>query len=118
MKSGIAKKSLGFIIAVLMAAALLFPVQGFAQETDIPDNQIIAFARAQGQLEQIQVEYEPRIHAATDEAKQHALIQKANREMVQVVEDEGLSVEEFNTIATAIQTDPELRDRIDQELQQ
>jgi len=42
------------------------------------------------------------------------LQQASNEEMVQVVEDEGLSVSRFNQIAQAVQQDPELQQQFQQ----
>ncbi len=58
-----------------------------AEETDAESRQ---FDELMGQVQQIQEE--------------------ANQEMVEAVEDEGLSVERFNQIAQAIQQDPELQE--------
>jgi hypothetical protein len=43
--------------------------------------------------------------------------QRAQQQMIDAVEEAGLSVEEYNQIATLMSTDPELQERISSKLE-
>lgn len=83
-----------------------------ASSQDFSDEQLQQFADASEEIAQVSQKYTKQLQNADDEAKQKELREKANEEMVSVVEDSGMSVEEFNSIGQAIQQDPQLMKRV------
>lgn len=75
--------------------------------------EIRTFVSLQQDLEQIRAQFTERLHNAQDPDKAAQLQQDANLEMVEVVESSGISVETYNEIAMALQTDPQLRDQVE-----
>jgi hypothetical protein len=73
-------------------------------------NNLEAFAKAYTEVGQIHSSYEERIIQSADERKAEALQQEANQKMTQAVADHGLTIEDYNTIFKAIQTDPALKE--------
>lgn len=75
------------------------------------DGQIESFVTARADVQQLQQEYASKIQQAEQE-KARKLKQEAQQKMVSAVEDAGLDVKEFNTIARAAQNDEELAGKI------
>lgn len=75
------------------------------------DDQIESFTVARADLQQLQREYASKIQQA-DQEKASRLKKEAQQKMVSAVEDAGLDVQEFNTIARAAQNDQELAGKI------
>lgn len=88
---------------------------GEAPAVDVSDAEIAAFASAMGEVQQIGQEWTQRMQEAEGEQEVAEMRQQAQEEMVGAIESEGLSVEEYNEIATAAQQDQELAQRIQQE---
>jgi Domain of unknown function (DUF4168) len=60
-------------------------------------------------------QWRPQIQAAPSEADKQQMAEQANQEMrAAVAGTEGITVEEYQAIAQAAQTDPQLMARIDQ----
>lgn len=78
---------------------------------DIDQGQIESFATARADVQKLQQEYASKIQQA-DQEEAAELKQKAQQEMTTAVEDAGLDVQEFNTIARAAQNDQELAEKI------
>ena len=78
---------------------------------DFDQSQIESFVDARADVQQLQQEYASKIQQA-DQEKAGQLKQEAQQKMVSAVEDAGLDVQEFNTIARAAQNDQELAEKI------
>jgi len=87
--------------------------QAEPMETDFSDEKIEKFARAYMQIQEIQQEYSEALGEMTDEQEAQELQEKYTQQMVDVVRDEGLSVEDYNQIGQAMNTDDELRQEIE-----
>lgn len=85
-----------------------------APETDFNDQELEKFVNAQKGINDVRDEYMEKIESADDQAKAQELQQEANDEMVQVIEGEDMEIETYNSIATAYNSDPETRERIDE----
>jgi Spy/CpxP family protein refolding chaperone len=82
----------------------------------------------QGRLEQfvdaliavqsIQDDYRNRLTPAMDESSTRELEAAAREEMMQAVTQTGLEIDEFNQIAIAMQTDQDLRARVEQRVRE
>jgi len=120
-------RNLKLFTTALFAAALAFSTTGMAQQqppqqqppqdVDFSDVELQSFAEARSAITEIQQDYSQRLQNADDPEKANSLQQEANEEMIDAVEETGLDVESFNTIAMAIQNDPELQQKL-QEIEQ
>jgi len=110
---------------VLSAAWLFLPPAASAQnqlqagpqgESPAPafsDQKLSAAAAAVGQVASIRQSYEKRISEASPSDKQR-LSDEAYDALEKAVTDQGLSVDEYNTILKAAQNDPATRQRLAQ----
>ena len=85
-----------------------------APKTDFNDQELEKFVNAQEGIGEVRDEYMEKIESADDQAKAQKLQQEANDEMVKVIEGEEMEIETYNSIATAYNSDPETRERIDE----
>ncbi|MFN2361780.1 MAG: DUF4168 domain-containing protein [Marinobacter sp.] len=85
-----------------------------APQTDFNDQELKSFVNAQKGINEIRDEYMEKIESADDQAKAQELQQEANDEMVKVIEGEDMEIETYNSIATAYNSDPETRERVDE----
>ncbi|RLK50340.1 uncharacterized protein DUF4168 [Alkalispirillum mobile] len=83
-----------------------------APEHDFDDDSLEQFADAYIDITEIQEDYTQRLEGTEDPDEARNLQQEANDEMVDAIENHGLSVPEYSEIATALDTDPELRDEL------
>lgn len=81
--------------------------------TNFSDSEIEKFVAAQDDLETIRQEYSGKLEGTEDPDKAAELQQEASEKMVTVVQDEGLDVETYSNIALAVQSDPELREKVE-----
>lgn len=79
---------------------------------DFSDGDLQKFAAVQGDLEGIRSEYSGKLETTEDPDKAAQLQQEASQKMVQVVQDAGMDVETYSNIALALQSDAELRDKV------
>lgn len=86
--------------------------QAPAASTDYSDTQLKKFADASDKVAAVMQEYSPKVQATEDETERQKLLEEADKKMVAHVQDEGLSVEEFNGINMAIQQDPKVLERM------
>lgn len=115
-------KHLKLATTALFVALLSLSTAGLAQQqqaapptdVEVTTDDLEAFAAARVSIVEIQEDYSTRLQNVEDPQKANELQQAANEEMIEAVETTGLDVESFNTIAMAVQNDPELQ----QELQQ
>lgn len=84
-----------------------------AAAPDFDDAELQKFVAAQEGINDIRDEYMEKIESAGDQEEAQTLQQEANEEMIGAIEAEDLSVETYNEIATAYNSDPETRERID-----
>jgi len=107
--------------AALLAFALAAPLPAAAQtESDQPpvaaedlsDAQLESFAAAAVEVSEITEQLQMQAQGVEDEAELMELQEQANTQMVAAVEEEGLTVEEYNMIFQVAQVDPELNERL------
>lgn len=92
--------------------------QAQAPAQNFSDDQLQQFADASQDIAMISQDYTEQLQNASDEGEQQEIRQQANDEMVQAVQDSGMSVEQFNSIGQAIQQDPQLMQRVKGMVQQ
>ena len=71
-----------------------------------------SFAESLGEIMQIREEFTGKLQQTEDANKARDLQQQANEKMLGVIEENNISIEEYNAINEAVQTDPELRNRV------
>ena len=114
-----------FMAALLMAAPVAVPAvaqtappasaqsgaqQSGAQQSgseQFSDAQLKSFAEASLEVERLSQEWSPKIAAAGTAQEQAKARGEAMEQMAEAVEQKGLSVQEYNEIVNAAQTDPE-----------
>ncbi len=74
--------------------------------------QLEAYADAVLKVQQVDREWQPKIDAAADAAEAELLTAQATDEMIEGIQAEGLSVQEYNAITQAAETDDQLYERI------
>lgn len=88
------------------------PPASVAPAESYSDAQLQKFVSASKQVAVISQEYTPKIEATSDQQQREEIFREADEKMVGAVQDEGLSVGEFNGINQALQQDPELEQRV------
>ena len=109
-----------FLAALLMAAPVAVPAvaqtappastQSGAEQSgseQFSDAQLKSFAEASLEVERLSQEWSPKIAAAGTAQEQAKARGEAMEQMAEAVEQKGLSVQEYNEIVNAAQTDPE-----------
>lgn len=79
----------------------------------ISDAMLEKFADAMSEVRSISNKYAEEFQSAEDAEQAQSIQQKAQQEMVEAVNDSGLSPEEYNTIVQRVQQDEELRARLE-----
>ena len=79
----------------------------------ISDDKLSAAAAVIGQVTNIQENYQRRIAEAPTSEKQR-LAEEANDRLQKAVTDQGLTVDEYNTIIRTVQNDPAVRQKLSQ----
>jgi hypothetical protein len=91
------------------------PPQAQSPSPTISDEKLNAAAAAIGRVTSIRQSYEPKIAAAPPANKQH-MTEEANNAMKKAVADQGLSVDEYNSIIRTAQNDPSVRQKLTQRI--
>ncbi|MEQ6886144.1 DUF4168 domain-containing protein [Salicola sp. Rm-C-2C1-2] len=81
---------------------------------DFSDEELQQFVDLQDRIGEIRKEYVSQIEAAESEDKARKLQQEAQSEMVTAIEDAGMSVQEYNAIAVAYNSNPDIQKRVDE----
>ena len=89
--------------------------QAQSSSPTISDEKLNAAAAAIGRVTSIRQSYEPKIAAAPPANKQH-MTEEANDAMKKAVADQGLSVDEYNSIIRTAQNDPSVRQKLTQRI--
>lgn len=83
-----------------------------APQVELSEKKISKFSDAYAKISTIGQNYTDRMRNAEDQSKARELQQQAQSEMMAAVKETGLSVQDYNRIAQAIQRNPELRNRV------
>lgn len=91
-----------------------------AQEvkTDFEEQELKTFVDIQKDIGEVRNEYAQKIQAVEDQEEAQALQEEARDSLIDVVESADLTVEKYNQIAQAYQVSPEVRERVNQMVQQ
>jgi hypothetical protein len=89
--------------------------QAQSPSSTIPDEKLTAAAAALGEVTSIRQSYERKIAEAPQPDKQR-VTDEANNALKKAVNDQGLSVDEYNTILRTAQNDPTVRQKLAQRI--
>lgn len=84
--------------------------QAPGQEEPVTDAKLRSYVKATGKLYRIDSEWQPKLQGASDQDRAN-MEREIQTQMVAVVEQEGLTVSEYNNIARAVQSDPALQEK-------
>jgi hypothetical protein len=87
------------------------------QTTEVSERKINQFVDALAEISTIRQTAAAELESAADMEEAQKVQQDAQQRMVEAVESAGLSVEEYNRIASLMGSDPELAERINTELE-
>jgi len=115
------------LTAAVLTVAWMVPVSAATAQTEqstpapseqapsIPDQKLDAIAAALGQVVSVRESYEQRLQKAPA-AEAERIADEAKGALVKAVTDQGLSVEEYNSILVVAQNNPEVRKQIVQRM--
>ncbi|MGM0676016.1 DUF4168 domain-containing protein [Ectothiorhodospira marina] len=63
-------------------------------------------------VQRIRDDFSQQLQDVTDEAEAQSLQQEAQEEMISAVQDEGMSVDEYNQVAMSLQNDPAMLQQV------
>jgi Na+-translocating ferredoxin:NAD+ oxidoreductase RnfG subunit len=104
--------SLGVLAAVSLAPA---HSQNQPTPSGISDQKLDQAAAAMGRVSSLHKSYQQKLEQ-TPPDKQDSVIAEANDALQKAVTDQGLSVDEYNTIVRTAQSDPAIREKLVQRL--
>ncbi|HLW04163.1 MAG TPA: DUF4168 domain-containing protein [Azoarcus sp.] len=78
------------------------------------DEEIENFVEVQPEIEEIRADYSERLVGVTDQEEAAELQSEALEKMVRTVEKNGLDVDTYNSIAVTLQSDTQLRERVEE----
>lgn len=104
---------LGAPLALAQAPAKPAPAaQPAAGAQQFSDDKLEGFVSSLGEIMEIREEFTGKLQRTEDATKARELQQEANEQMLGVIEKNDISIDEYNAINQAVQTDPELRNRV------
>ncbi len=98
-------------LATIASAQDSYMPEAQQQQVNVTDQQLQDFAAAQAAVDQIQTQFQQQAADAQTQAELTAMQQQANEQMVEAIQQTGLKVEEYNQIATAVQSDPQIQQK-------
>jgi hypothetical protein len=109
-----------FIIAAAawLGAAASSPALAQGPSQQFSDEQVGAFVDALGAAALVAEEWAPRIEGAQNAEEANAMTAQSQDEMVAAIEQSGISLEDYNAIFITAQSDPELAERVNLELEE
>jgi len=108
--------AMGFVFDPVASAQVQSPSPNLSQEPqNIPDQKLDAAAAAMGRVAGLKQDYQQRIAAASPDDKKR-LLEEALDAMTKAVTDQGLSVQEYDSILKVAQNDPGVREKIRQRI--
>ncbi len=82
------------------------------EAADISDQKLEKFADSLGEIMEIREDFTAKLEKTGDPAEAQQLQQQANEKMMNTVQENDLSIQEYNAINRAVQNDPKLRDKV------
>jgi len=97
-------------LLVLLAALLIAPAALAQQDVAAPDfdeQELDSFAEAYVDIETLQIQYQAQFAEVEDPAEVQQAQQQFQADASEIIEDQGLTMERYEEIIMATQTDPE-----------
>ncbi|TVR83724.1 MAG: DUF4168 domain-containing protein [Rhodospirillales bacterium] len=91
---------------------------GASVEANYSEEELRSYAAAAIEVQRINETFQPQLQAAETPEEVQAVREQATGQMVEAVEDEGLSVDRYNQIFQAAQADPEVAEQISRYVQE
>lgn len=89
------------------------PPAGMEQQgATVDPNTLDRFVDAFVAVQLIRDDFARKLQDVSDEAEAQTLQQEAQEEMISAVQDEGMSVEEYNQVAMSLQSDPAMLQQV------
>lgn len=88
------------------------------QSIEFSEEQLETFVEARAEVIEISRKWQDRLNNVESQDELTEAQNAAQEEMVEAVQDQGLSVEDYNLIADAAQRDPELMDQLNDMMSQ
>ncbi|MFP4182446.1 MAG: DUF4168 domain-containing protein [Thiohalospira sp.] len=85
---------------------------GEGKEIDVDDEMLDNFSDAYVEVRDIQSDFADKLGSVEDREKAQEMQREAQEKMVSAVEDSDLSVQEYNQVASQMQNDPDLREKV------
>ena len=82
------------------------------EAADISDKKLEKFADSLGEIMEIREDFTAKLEKTGDPAEAQQLQQQAKEKMMNPVQENDLSIQEYNAINRAVQNDPKLRDKV------
>lgn len=82
-----------------------------AQQQDISEGQLEKFAVANQKVVKLQQQYKGQASQVESKQQMQALVSQTNEKIKKAIQSSGLTVNEFNVIASALQQDQQLREQ-------
>jgi hypothetical protein len=92
------------------------PAQAPQAAPSYSDTELKSFVTAALKVQHISESYLPKLQSAQDPEEQQQIREQATGAMEQALEDEGMTVNEYNDIMKQVQTNPQLAERVKQHL--
>ncbi|MCO6440279.1 MAG: DUF4168 domain-containing protein [Nitrococcus mobilis] len=100
------------ITLALSMGLLMVPITYAQNGGDFSQQKLEKYSEAQQKITNISQQYRGRLNQAQDRDKAIELQQQAQQQMAKAVISAGLTVEEYNRITEAVQSEPQLRERL------
>lgn len=81
---------------------------------DLSDEKLASFAEAQEKVDSISQDFQRKMQNTEDASEMSEMRQQVNQQMVAAVRDAGLDPAEYNEIARAVRSDPELEKKVEE----
>ena len=107
--------ALGLLIAILYGAGVVTAVEAPAKRSDgsgLSDKELKAFAKAYVDYQKIRQSYAPALEQAKDPARKKQIEQEANAKIKRSLDAQGLSVARYNQIFAQVNSNPPLRKKV------
>ncbi|MDZ7761911.1 MAG: DUF4168 domain-containing protein [Desulfovermiculus sp.] len=89
-----------------------------SQADDFSKDQIESFVSARAEVDELRQEFQPKFQEADDVEQAQKLREEFQKEAIQILDDEGLDVQTYNGIVKGMDSNKELRNKIQKKMGQ
>ena len=95
-----------------MAANRKTRTDGTRPDTQVSDEMVAKVGAAVGHVAMIRQEYTERVQSLETDDERENLAARAQQAAVKAIDEQGISIAEYNEVVTAAEQDPELENRL------